>query len=322
MWGSSVNGPVLVTGAAGFIGSHVAQALVAKGRDVRILDNLSTGFVENFAAFREQVEFIHADLGDAKEVDRAAEGVDTIFHLAALASVPLSIENPVEVNRSCVDGTLNVLSAAVKQGVRRVVYSASSACYGDKPFLANRESDLPEPLSPYAVAKLAGEYYCQAFYQTHGLETVGLRYFNVFGPRQDPNSHYSAVIPIFISRLLAGEPPTVFGDGGQSRDFTFVANVVHANLLAAEAAADKAAGQVFNIADGRSITLLELLAALGELLGCSVEPIHAPARQGEVRDSMADISKATRDLGYRPQVGFHDGLKRSIEYYKSILSKA
>ena len=307
----------LVTGGAGFIGSHVAEALVNRGVRVRILDNLSTGYVDNFAPFREQVEFVNADVTNRDELIPALEGVDTVFHLAALASVPLSVENPLAVNRACTDGTLNLLDVAVKQGIRRLVYSASSACYGDKPTMANREEDIPEPLSPYAVAKLAGEYYCQAFYRTYGLETVGLRYFNVFGPRQDPNSHYSAVIPIFISRILSGRQPTVYGDGKQSRDFTFVDNIVHANLLAAST--EGVAGNVFNIADGRSITLLELIAALGQLLDRPINPVHDDPRPGEIRDSMADINKATRLLGYRPQVDFHEGLRRSIDYYKSVI---
>ena len=295
----------------------MSQRLASEGHQVRIIDNLCTGFESNFAEFSDHVEFINADVCDCLSLLEKFEGVDCVFHLAALASVPLSVEKPEEVNRACVDATLAVLQAAQKVGVRRVVYSASSACYGDKPFSANRETDLPEPMSPYAVAKLTGEYYCSAFYQTFGLETVCLRYFNVFGPRQDPNSHYAAVIPIFISRILKGQQPVVFGDGNQSRDFTFVSNVVDANILAANSA--NAAGQVFNIADGKSITLLQLLDQLRDLLGIDVEPVHDPPRAGEIRDSMADITRATQNLGYIPAVSFRDGLARSIDYYKSLL---
>ncbi len=306
----------LVTGGAGFIGSHVAQRLASQGHTVRIIDNLCTGYESNLAEFKDQIEFVNADVCDSLDLLEKFEGVDCVFHLAALASVPLSVEKPAEVNRACVDATLAVLQAAQQTGVRRVVYSASSACYGDKPFSANRESDIPDPMSPYAVAKLTGEYYCRAFYKTYGLETVCLRYFNVFGPRQDPNSHYAAVIPIFISRILNGKQPVVYGDGGQSRDFTFVSNVVDANILASTN--EHAAGHVFNIADGRSITLLQLLDQLRELLKVDIEPIHDPPRVGEIRDSMADITQANRILGYIPAISFNDGLAQSIEHYRGV----
>ncbi len=307
----------LVTGGAGFIGSHIAEALVRRGDQVRILDNLCTGFRSNFAAFASDVEFIEGDISDAAVVAKAVRGVECIFHEAALASVPLSVERPLDSNRACVTGTLNVLDQAQRAGVRRVVYAGSSAAYGDRPSPSKHESDMPMILSPYAAAKLAGELYCQAFYHTHGLETVCLRYFNVFGPRQDPNSAYSAVIPLFITKLLKGESPVVFGDGLQSRDFTFVENVVHGNLLAADAV--DAPGKTFNLADGRSTTLLQLLGLLEELLEVEVKPIHEAPRVGDVRESLANITAARTTLGYEPKVTFDEGLRRSIDYYRSVI---
>ncbi|MCA9180702.1 MAG: SDR family NAD(P)-dependent oxidoreductase, partial [Planctomycetales bacterium] len=226
---------VLVTGGAGFIGSHIATALVERGDKVRILDNLCAGFMKNLEHIRDDVEFIEGDVADVAAVQRAVQGVELVFHQAALASVPLSLDKPLEVNQACVTGTVNVLDQAAKAGVRRVVYAASSAAYGNRLSAAKRESDAPQVLSPYAAAKLAGELYCQAFFHSFGLETVGLRYFNVFGPRQDPNSAYSAVIPLFVTAILGDRRPVVYGDGGQSRDFIFVGNVVQGNLLAAEA---------------------------------------------------------------------------------------
>ncbi|MCA9144565.1 MAG: NAD-dependent epimerase/dehydratase family protein [Planctomycetaceae bacterium] len=308
----------LVTGGAGFIGSHIAEALVQRGDQVRVLDNLCTGFRANCASFESEIEFIEGDIGDPSVVAKAVVGVDCIFHEAALASVPLSVERPLDSNRACVTGTVNILDQAQRAGVRRVVYAGSSAAYGDRPSSSKRESDMPMILSPYAAAKLAGELYCQAFYHTHGLETVCLRYFNVFGPRQDPNSAYSAVIPLFITKLLSGESPVVFGDGLQSRDFTFVKNVVHGNLLAAEAA--DAPGKTFNIADGRSTTLLQLLRLLEELLEVEVNPIHEAARIGDVRESLADITAARTVLGYEPKVTFEEGLRQSIDYYRSVIA--
>lgn len=309
----------LVTGGAGFIGSHIAEALVRRGEQVRILDNLCAGFPSNFAAFANDVEFIEGDTSDPAVVARAARDVECIFHEAALASVPLSVERPLDSNRACVTGTLNVLDQAQRAGVRRVVYAGSSAAYGDRPKPSKHESDEPMILSPYAAAKLAGELYCQAFYHTHGLETVCLRYFNVFGPRQDPNSAYSAVIPLFITKLLAGESPVVYGDGLQSRDFTFVENVVHGNLLAADAA--DAPGKTFNLADGRSTTLLQLLRLLEELLEVEVNPIHEAPRIGDVRESLADITAARTILGYEPKITFEEGLRRSIDYYRSVVAE-
>jgi UDP-glucose 4-epimerase len=309
----------LVTGGAGFIGSHIAEALVARGDRVRVLDNLCTGHLSNLASIRDSVEFIQADVEDPAAVAKAVRGVDCIFHNAALASVPRSVERPLDTNTACVTGTLNLLDQAQKAGVRRLVYAGSSSAYGDQPTSSKRETDLPAPLSPYGAAKLAAEFYCQAFTHTHGFETVTIRYFNVFGPRQDPNSQYSAVIPLFITAMLAGRQPTIYGDGGQSRDFTYIANVIHGNLLAADA--PHVAGRVFNVANGRNTTLLELIAALNRLLGTNIQPIHAPARVGDVRESLADITRARQLLAYEPQIDFDAGLRRSIEYYRSIVGR-
>ncbi len=307
----------LVTGGAGFIGSNIAEALVQRGDTVRVLDNLSTGFTHNLDAF--DVELVEGDITDAATVARAMEGIDFVFHQAALASVPRSVKDPLATNDACVTGTVNVLHEAKKAGVKRVVYAASSSAYGDQPFMSKRESDLPAPLSPYAVAKLAGEYYCHAFWQTYGLETVCIRYFNVFGPRQDPGSPYSAVIPLFITALLEGRRPVIYGDGEQTRDFTFIKNVVHGNLLAASAKAEDVAGKTFNVANGKSISLNQMLSQLNTLLGTDVQPVFEDARVGDVRDSLADISNARQFLGYEPVVTFDDGLKQSIEFYKSLL---
>lgn len=307
----------LVTGGAGFIGSNIAEALVQRGDTVRVLDNLSTGFTHNLDAF--DVELVEGDITDAATVARAMEGIDFVFHQAALASVPRSVKDPLATNDACVTGTVNVLHAAKKAGAKRVVYAASSSAYGDQPFMSKRESDLPAPLSPYAVAKLAGEYYCHAFWQTYGLETVCIRYFNVFGPRQDPGSPYSAVIPLFITALLEGRRPVIYGDGEQTRDFTFIKNVVHGNLLAASAKAEDVAGKTFNVANGKSISLNQMLSQLNTLLGTDVQPVFEDARVGDVRDSLADISNARQFLGYEPVVTFDDGLKQSIEFYKSLL---
>lgn len=311
---------ILVTGGAGFIGSHLVDALVRRGDRVRVVDNLVTGRQEYLSQVSDRIEFFEGDILDSQLLRSAMKGVDVVYHQAALASVPLSLERPADVHAACATGTLNVLDQAHKSGVRRVVYAASSSLYGNQPHGTNRESDLPGPMSPYAVAKLAGEYYCQAFFHSFGLETVCLRYFNVFGPRQDPDSPYSAVIPLFITRLLAGRRPVIYGDGLQSRDFTFVDNVVHGNLLAADAKG--AAGKSFNLANGRSTSLLQLLDVLRRLLGIDIEPIHEPPREGEVRHSMADISLATNVLGYEPLVDFESGLAQSIDYYRATLAVA
>jgi UDP-glucose 4-epimerase len=308
----------LVTGGAGFIGSHIVEALVRRGDRVRVLDNLCTGHRENLAAFGKEVEFIEGDVSDPTVTAEAVKGVDCVFHEAALASVPRSVERPMNTHQACVTGTLNLLDQSRRAGVRRVVYAASSSAYGDQPYSSKRENDLPAPRSPYAAAKLAGELYCQAFFHTYGLETVCIRYFNVFGPRQDPNSPYSAVIPLFITAMLSGRRPLIYGDGHQSRDFTFVENVVRGNLLAADA--EGVAGLMFNVATGRSVTLLNLLAALNNSLGMNVEPEFKPPRVGDVRESLADITRAGRLLGYEPVVTLQEGLDRSIEYYRRIIA--
>ncbi|MBN2024472.1 MAG: SDR family oxidoreductase [Pirellulales bacterium] len=307
----------LVTGGAGFIGSHIAEVLIERGDAVRVIDNLSTGRLVNIEPFRDRIEFLEADLRDADAVAEAVRGVDCVFHQAALASVPRSVESPLDTHAHCVTATVALLDAARRAGVRRVVYAASSSAYGDQPFSSKRETDLPAPLSPYAAAKLAGEYYLRAFAATYGLETVCLRYFNVFGPRQDPDSPYSAVIPLFITAMLAGRQPVIYGDGLQSRDFTFIGNVVDANLLASEA--QDVSGRVFNCGNGRSTDLLTLIRSLNALLGTRIEPRHEPPRPGDVRHSMADISQAHACLGYEPRVGFDEGLRRSIDYYRSIV---
>ncbi len=309
----------LVTGGAGFIGSHIVEALVGRGDRVRVLDNLSTGFLSNLQPFREAIEFIEGDVADPAAVRRAVEGVECVFHEAALASVPMSLEQPLQTHTACATGTVTLLDAARRAGVRRVVYASSSALYGDRPTSPKRETDLPAPISPYGAAKLAAEYYCGAFSATFPIETVALRYFNVFGPRQDPKNPYAAVIPIFITAILDGRPPVIFGDGTQSRDFTFVGDVVAANLLAADA--PQAANRAMNVATGRSIDLLELLAGLNEVLGTRIEPSFAPPRVGDIHESTADITLARTLLGYAPKVSLIDGLRRSIDYYRRAIAK-
>ncbi len=307
----------LVTGGAGFIGSHIATALVERGDRVRVLDNLSTGHRHNLEHLGERVELLQGDVSDPKAVAEAVQGVDCIFHEAALASVPRSVEYPLDTNAACVTGTVALLDAARKAGVRRVVYAGSSSAYGDQPSSSKRETDFLDPLSPYAAAKLAAEHYCHAFYKTYGLETVTVRYFNVFGPRQDPKSEYSAVIPLFVTAMLAGKTPTIYGDGLQSRDFTYVENVVRGNLLAADA--EGVAGRAINVACGYQTNLLELIGTINRILGTEITPKHAPARAGDVRESLADITLARALLGYEPTVHFEDGLRRSIDYYRSLM---
>jgi len=307
---------VLVTGGAGFVGSHIVDALVERGLQVRVLDNLSTGRLENLEQSRNKIDFIETDLTDATAVGRAVTGVDCVFHQAALASVPRSVAHPLESHAACATATLTLLAAARKAGVKRLVYAGSSSAYGDQPTPVKRESDLPLPISPYAVAKLSGELYCHAFSAMKAVETVSLRYFNVFGPRQDPKSEYSAVIPRFITALISGKAPMIFGDGKQTRDFTFVGDVVQANLLAAEA--ENVSGRVFNIANGARSTLLELVATLNKLLGTKIQPKHDDPRPGDIRDSQAYTSEARKCLHFDPKISLEEGLRRSIEYYRSI----
>jgi UDP-glucose 4-epimerase len=309
----------LVTGGAGFIGSHIATALVERGDRVRVFDNLSTGHRKNLAHLGNRVELLQGELESRDDMKRALEGVEIVFHEAALASVPRSVEAPLDTNAACVTGTVNLLDAARQSGVRRVVFGGSSSAYGDQPIAAKHEALMPAPLSPYAAAKLAGEFYCQAFTATYGLETVTLRYFNVFGPRQDPQSQYAAVIPKFVTQMLAGERPTIFGDGRQSRDFTYIDNVVHGNLLAADA--PSAVGRTINVACGESFDLLELVKGINKALGTKIDPIFEPARAGDVRESLADISVARELLDYQPMIGFQEGLSRTIDYYSQLAEK-
>ncbi len=313
-------GTYLVTGGAGFIGSHIATALVERGDRVRVLDNLSTGHRKNLAHLGDRVEFIQGDLVDRAAVELALDGVEVVFHEAALASVPRSVVAPLDTNAACVTGTVNLLDAARHCGVRRIVYGGSSSAYGDQPTPAKHEGLLPCPVSPYAAAKLAGEFYCQAFTATYGLETVTIRYFNVFGPRQDPKSEYAAVIPKFITAILSGQRPTIFGDGRQSRDFTYIDNIVHGNLLAADAPA--AVGKTINVACGEQYNLLELLTGINNVLGTKIEPVFAAARAGDVRDSLADITLARKLLNYEPIVDFEEGLRRTIDYYRNLAAKS
>jgi UDP-glucose 4-epimerase len=301
----------LVTGGAGFIGSHIAQRLVSEGHTVRILDNLSSGKRENFAAFAKDVEFIEADVRDAPQVDYYAAGCDVIFHQAAVVSVPYSVEHPQETHDVNIQGTLNVLLAAKKRGVRRVVFACSAAVYGDDPQLPKRETMAQVPISPYGVEKAAGEMYMRAWSKLYGVETVSLRYFNVFGERQDPSSPYSGVISIFTSRALAGQNVTIFGDGKQSRDFVYVANVVDANMLAATKPG--ASGRAYNVGCGKKTTLLELLATIAKIVGREITPKHEAPRAGDIVESVADIALIRRELGYEPKVGVEEGLRRLID---------
>jgi nucleoside-diphosphate-sugar epimerase len=304
----------LVTGGGGFIGSHIAATLVARGQRVRVLDNFITGRRENLAPLMDGIELIEGDVADEQTARRAVEGVEAVFHQAALPSVPRSIADPLAAHRSNTFGTLQILLAARDAGVRRVVFASSSAIYGDSPTMPKRENMPPAPKSPYAATKLAGEAYCQSFTDAYGLETVSLRYFNVFGPRQDPLSEYAAVIPKFITALLAGRSPTIYGDGEQSRDFTYISNVVEANLLAAEAPA--ASGRVFNIACGKRISLLELVAVLNDICGTNLTPEHTAPRPGDVRHSLADISPAQAVLGYEVTTSLEEGLRQTVEWYR------
>ena len=311
----SLSGTYLVTGGAGFIGSHIAAALAGAGARVRVLDDLSTGYAENVEAIGGDVVFVRGGLTDADALERALEGVEVVFHEAAIPSVPRSVETPELTHRACVEGTFALLTAARRAGVRRLVYAASSSAYGDQPTLPTTEEMRPEPLSPYAAAKLVGEYYSQVWTRVYGFETVCLRYFNVFGPRQDPSSQYSGVISRFISALAGGERPVIYGDGEQSRDFTYVSNVVDGNLRAAES--ERAAGRVINLATGQRTTLNELLDALKRITGrTEVEAEYREPRVGDVRHSLADITRAREFLGYEPQIGLEEGLRKTLDWWR------
>jgi UDP-glucose 4-epimerase len=306
----------LVTGGAGFIGSHLVEGLIAGGWPVRVLDDLSTGMQANLGQLSSAPELVVGDVGDAAVVARAMKGVGVVFHLAALASVQRSVEAPADSHRVCATGTVHVLDAARRAGVRRVVYAGSASAYGIPEGETQSETTPVRPLSPYAAAKLAGEVYCEAFTSTYGLETVRLRFFNIFGPRQRADSPYSGVIAIFAAALSEGRTPTIFGDGQQTRDFTYVTDVVQALLLAADRPG--VSGQVFNVGTGRPTSLLDLLAAINRQLGTTVVPRYAEARAGDIRHSRADIGKARALLGYEPKVPFEDGLARTLAWYRSL----
>ena len=311
-----LTGTVVVTGGAGFIGSHIAAALSKSGARVRVLDDLSTGHRENLEEIGGDIDFIHGSVADEDLMRKVLEGAEVVFHEAAIPSVPRSVEAPRQTHVASVDGTFSLLLAARDQKVRRVVYAASSSAYGDQPTLPKVETMLPDPLSPYAVAKLVGEYYCRVFTRVYGIETVALRYFNVFGPRQDPTSQYSGVVSRFISALLGGGQPVIYGDGEQSRDFTYIDNVVAANLSAADARG--ASGKVINVANGERITLNQLLAELKELTGRQdVTAQYLDPRVGDVKHSLADNTMARELLGYECKVGLREGLKRTMDWWKS-----
>ncbi|MGA2172179.1 MAG: SDR family oxidoreductase [Sedimentisphaerales bacterium] len=304
----------LVTGGAGFIGSNICTKLVSQGCFVRVVDNLLTGKKSNLAAIYDKIEFIEADMGDPDVARRAMKGVDVVLHQGALPSVPRSIDDPATTHRHCVDATFTLLLAARDAKVKRFVYAASSSAYGDTPTLPKVETMPVNPLSPYAAAKLMGEYYCSVFYKVFGLETISLRYFNVFGPHQDPTSQYAAAIPAFVTSILKDKSPTIYGDGTQSRDFTYVDNVVDANLLAARA--KKTEGQVVNIACGEAITVNEIIEIINKSVGKKVKPIYVPSRKGDVKHSLADISLSKKLLGYKSVVPFKEGLQKAIDWYR------
>src|SRR6266496_1059640 len=307
----------LITGIAGFIGSALARAVLAQGDKVRGIDNFSTGRRENLTEILHPIDFRQADLLDHAALQDACRGVDFVFHEAALPSVPKSVLDPVASNRVNVDGTLNLLVAARDAKVKRVVYAASSSAYGDTPTLPKREEMTPNPISPYAVAKLAGEHYMISFFRCYALETVCLRYFNIFGPRQDPSSQYSGVLAKFTMQMLKGEQPTIFGDGTQSRDFNYIDNAVTANLLACKAPAAEVAGKVFNCATGKRTDLNQTFQILKLLTGYKGEVKHGPERSGDIKHSLAELSRAERHLGYKAEIGFEEGLRRTVEWYKS-----
>jgi UDP-glucose 4-epimerase len=306
----------LITGGAGFIGSHIAERLVAQGYQVRIVDNLSSGRRENLSGFADSVEFTEGDIRDVTLLERLCEGCDWIFHQAAVVSVPYSVEHPQETHDVNIQGTLNVLLAARSQKVKRVMFACSAAIYGEDPELPKHEGLPPAPVAPYGVEKITGEYYMGVFNKLYGVETVALRYFNVFGPRQDPGSPYSGVISIFVDRTLSRQTPLVFGDGEQCRDFVYVSNVVDANILAATV--PRAAGRSFNVGCGKRTTLNQLLETLGGLSGQQIQPEYAESRAGDIRESVADIALARSELGYAPNVGVEEGLGHLLEYERSL----
>jgi nucleoside-diphosphate-sugar epimerase len=305
----------LITGGAGFIGSNIAEHLVRQGKGVRVFDNFSSGKRENLAAFEDKIEIVESDLRVLDAVNHAMDGVRYVLHMGAIPSVQRSVEDPHMTNQANITGTLNVLLAARDAGVKRVVFSSSSSVYGDTPTLPKREDMMPSPLSPYAAQKLAGEHYCGIFQRLYGLETISLRYFNVFGPRQDPQSQYAAVIPRFITAILNDEPPTIFGDGKQTRDFSHVENVIEANLAACLAPGE-ALGEAFNIACGDRISLLELVDTINSITGKKIQPRFEPPRPGDIRDSQADISKAKEQLRWTPHVDFRKGIEKVVAWYQ------
>jgi nucleoside-diphosphate-sugar epimerase len=305
----------LITGIAGFIGSTLARALVHQGHEVQGVDNLSNGDLENLADIRHAISFQKMDIQDVAGMRSACDGIDYVLHQAAVASVPRSVKDPVGSHEANINGTLNVLIAARDAKVRRVVYAASSSAYGDQPTQPKHEDMLPQPLSPYAVQKLTCEYYIQSFYRSYGLEGVCLRYFNIFGPRQAADSPYSGVIAQFAYKMMAGETPTIFGDGLTSRDFNFVDNAVSANLLACVAPSAVATGRVFNVGTGKSHTLNEVYEVIAGRLGFPNRPLYGPERAGDIKHSLADISRASKELGYQPKVQFHEGLAKTVDWY-------
>jgi len=307
----------LVTGGAGFIGSNICKELISQGCFVRVVDNLLTGKKSNLASIIDKIDFIQADMGDAEVAQSATKDIDVVLHQGALASVPRSVDDPAATHRHCVDATFTLLLAARDAGIKRFVYAASSSAYGDTPTLPKVETMTPMPLSPYAAAKLVGEYYCSVFYQVFGLETISLRYFNVFGPHQDPASQYAAAIPAFVTAILKDKPPTIYGDGEQSRDFTYIDNVVEANLLAARA--KHTAGEFLNIACGQAITVNEIIDYVNDLLGKSIKPIYTDPRPGDVKHSLADITLAEKTIGYKPTIPFREGLQLAIDWYRENL---
>lgn len=307
----------LVTGGAGFIGSHICRKLVSQGCFVRVLDNLLTGKKSNLTDVIDKIEFIEADMGDSQVARSAMKGIDVVLHEGALPSVPRSVDDPAGTHRHCVDATFTLLLAARDAGVKRFVYAASSSAYGDAKTSPKVETMPPNPLSPYAVGKLVGEYYCSVFSGVFGLETISLRYFNVFGPYQDPASQYAAAIPAFVTAMLKDKSPTIYGDGEQSRDFTYVDNVVEANLLAARAKQTK--GQVVNIACGQAVTVNEIIGMINDLLGKNIKPKYVAARPGDVKHSLADISLARKLIGFKPTVQFKEGLEKAIDWYRDNL---